>query len=133
MLKIKGIDHIVLRTQNLDKLLWFYGDVLGCPLERTLSPEVGLNQLRAGNALIDIVTVDSELGKQGGGPPGLTNHNVDHLCLQVDADSVNEILTHLDKYDIEIGAIDVRYGATGFGQSVYVNDPDGNMVELKPV
>lgn len=133
MIKIKGIDHIVIRTQNLDKLLWFYSEVLGCPLERTLGPEVGLNQLRAGNALIDIVTVDSELGRQGGGPPESTKHNLDHLCLQVEATSVNEILAHLDEHGVEVGAIDVRYGATGFGQSVYVDDPDGNMVELKPV
>lgn len=133
MLKIRGIDHIVLRTKNLDKLLWFYSDVLGCQLERTLGEDVGLNQLRAGNALIDIVTVDSELGKLGGGPPGSTNHNLDHLCLQVEATSVNEILEHLAKHDVTPGEIDVRYGATGFGQSVYVDDPDGNMVELKPV
>jgi len=59
MIHVTAIDHVVLRTTRLDAMLTFYSDLLGCCIERTLPPEYGLVQLRAGNALIDIVSVDS--------------------------------------------------------------------------
>ncbi len=83
MLQVAGIDHIVLRTSNLKAMLHFYSVVLGCKVERETSPELGLTQLRAGNALIDLVAVDSHLGKTGGGAPTATENNVDHFCLQL--------------------------------------------------
>ena len=69
MLEIQAIDHVVLRTTRMPDMLAFYRDFLGCPVERELDPKVGLVQLRAGSGLIDLVPVDSELGKQGGGAP----------------------------------------------------------------
>jgi catechol 2,3-dioxygenase-like lactoylglutathione lyase family enzyme len=45
MIKIVGLDHIVLRTTRMDEMLHFYSTVLGCPLERELSPDFGLVQL----------------------------------------------------------------------------------------
>ncbi len=68
MIVVKAIDHVVLRTDRLHEMLAFYCDVLGCAVEREL-PRIGLVQLRAGNSLIDLVPVDSELGRRGGGPP----------------------------------------------------------------
>ena len=65
MFRVTDIDHIVLRTSNAESLLRFYVEVLGCPVERDRR-DIGLIQLRAGRALIDIVPVDSELGKMGG-------------------------------------------------------------------
>ena len=70
MIRIRHIDHVVLRTSNPEDMTAFYRDVLGCAVERTLSPEIGLIQLRAGSALIDLVDVDSELGRAGGAAPG---------------------------------------------------------------
>ena len=69
MIRVRAIDHIVLRTAHLTNMVDFYCGVLGCTVERALPEEVGLYQLRAGSALIDIVAVDSELGRHGGGPP----------------------------------------------------------------
>ena len=83
MIEIAGLDHIVLRTSRMEEMLYFYGTVLGCPIERELSPEFGLVQLRAGTALIDLVAVNSELGRAGGGPPTDGDNNMDHFCLQV--------------------------------------------------
>lgn len=133
MLKIIGIDHLVLRTDQPHELIAFYSDVLGCKLERTLEPEVGLYQLRAGNALIDIVPVASELGRKGGGPPTTLNNNLDHLCLQIEDIPLDDLLLYLKQHDVEIGDVAERYGATGMGESVYIYDPDGNVVELKPI
>ena len=131
MLEIVAIDHIVLRTEKLDEMLHFYCQILGCKIERQTSPEVGLTQLRAGTALIDLVTVDSQLGKKGGGSPSKTENNVDHFFLQLKAISEIEIKEHLALHGIEIGDFERRYGALGFGNSVYINDPQGNVVELR--
>lgn len=131
MLEIAGIDHIVLRTANLAKMIEFYTTVLGCTIERETPPETGLTQLRAGNALIDLVAVGSRLGDMGGGAPTKTENNLDHFCLQIKAMPETELLAHLAAFNIEAGELTTRYGAQGFGNSVYINDPDGNVVELR--
>ncbi|GAB2643809.1 VOC family protein [Vibrio panuliri] len=131
MLKIVGLDHVVLRTTQLDKMLEFYQHKLGCPIERTL-PELGLTQLRAGSALIDIVTVDSELGRLGGKAPQQNGRNMDHLCLQIEPISETDLITLFAQHQLRPEDFVERYGAQGFGRSVYLTDPEGNIVELKP-
>lgn len=130
MIEIFGLDHVVLRTCRMEEMLHFYCQVLGCKLERELPPEVGLKQLRAGNALIDLVDVESELGRAGGKPPAGAN-NMDHFCLQVLPQDEDEILDYLQSQGITVGTFERRYGAQGFGNSLYVHDPDGNVVELR--
>lgn len=131
MFKIKGLDHIVLRTTQLDEMRTFYCDVLGCTIERETSPELGLTQLRAGIALIDLVSVDSQLGKTGGGAPTKTENNLDHFCLQLEYIEEEAIRAHLTSHGIEVGKFAQRYGAQGNGWSVYMKDPEGNTVELR--
>ncbi len=131
MFEVAGIDHIVLRTTKLQAMLEFYNGILGCRIERETSPKTGLTQLRAGNALIDLVVVDSKLGKLGGGAPTQTGNNVDHFCLQLKSISEEEIKAYLESNGVEAGEFENRYGAQGFGKSVYVKDPEGNVVELR--
>ena len=130
-LEIATIDHIVLRTSKLDAMLDFYCRVLGCRVERETGPELGLVQLRAGNALIDLVTLDGELGRKGGPSPGKTGNNLDHFCLQLEPISEVEISEHLAAHGIEAGNFEDRYGAEGVGRSIYIEDPEGNTVELR--
>lgn len=130
-LNIAGIDHIVLRTTNLSEMLDFYCNILGCTIERELPPTTGLVQLRAGNALIDIVSVDSELGREGGGPPSRTENNMDHFCLLLEPISEERLSKHLLHHKITVEDFTKRYGSEGFGQSIYIHDPEGNTVELK--
>ncbi|MBW1883513.1 MAG: VOC family protein [Deltaproteobacteria bacterium] len=131
MIQIKSLDHIVLRAVDADAMIRFYCDVLGCTVERTLPPELGLIQLRAGSALIDIVPVDGGLGRAGGGPPGKQGHNMDHFCLRLENFDEVQIRVHLEKFGVEAGPVGTRYGADGNGPSMYLQDPDGNTVELK--
>lgn len=131
MIEIHGLDHVVLRTTRMDEMLHFYGTVLGCPIERELPVEFGLVQLRAGTALIDLVAVDSELGRIGGGPPTPGENNMDHFCLQVKPLPEEEITRYLASHGIAAGPFERRYGAQGFGNSVYLRDPEGNTVELR--
>lgn len=131
MIEIVQIDHIVLRTKKLKQMLAFYCDVLGCKIERETSADIGLIQLRAGNALIDLITVDGQLGRLGGGAPKQTENNLDHFCLQLKSISEQALKTHLESHEIVTGEFAERYGAQGMGRSVYVNDPEGNTVELR--
>jgi glyoxylase I family protein len=129
-LRILGLDHVVLRVRDLDAALRFYQGALGCPVERRLDA-LGLVQLRAGTALIDLVPVDSPLGRAGGGVPVADGKNVDHVCLRIEAFDAAALGTHLRGHGIEPGDVGTRYGAEGNGPSMYLRDPDGNVVELK--
>ena len=83
MIRIREIDHVVLRVANLDNMLHFYCDALGCTVERR-QEALGLIQLRAGGSLIDLVPVDGKLGRVGGAPPGPQGRNMDHFCVRVE-------------------------------------------------
>jgi glyoxylase I family protein len=130
---IRGLDHVVVRVTDLERSLRFYRDVLGCAIERRLD-ELGLVQLRAGASLIDLVPVDSPLGKSGGGAPPLAGEggrNMDHFALRLASFDEAAIRAHLASFDVEGGEVGTRYGADGDGPSMYLQDPDGNVVELK--
>jgi catechol 2,3-dioxygenase-like lactoylglutathione lyase family enzyme len=131
MIKVKMIDHIVLRSVQPEEMIRFYSQVLGCKVERALPANIGLTQLRAGKSLIDIVSVDSELGRAGGPPPSGIEKNVDHFCLQIEAITEEDLTAWLESHGVEVGDFKVRYGAEAFGSSVYIRDPDINIVELR--
>lgn len=128
--QIKGLDHVVLRVRDADRSIAFYRDVLGCEPERRVD-ELGLIQLRAGNALIDLVTLDGRIGQAGGDAPDPKRQNVDHFALTLDAFDARAIIAHLKEFGIECDEPAERYGAEGYGPSIYLSDPDGNTVELK--
>ncbi|MBU2712783.1 VOC family protein [Zooshikella harenae] len=127
---IRGIDHIVLRTVQPQVMIDFYCSILGCVVERQLAKSIGLTQLRAGNALIDIVDV-SELGRTGGGAPTATERNLDHFCLVLEPISNEQLKSYLEQNGLIVGNFEDRYGAEGIGPSLYIKDPDDNVVELK--
>ena len=131
MIRIRTIDHIVLRTSQPQKMIDFYCRVLGCTLERTLPKDVGLSQLRAGNSLIDIVATDSQLGRSGGPPPTESGNNLDHFCLQIEAIKEDKLLAYLSDQGVTTSDFETRYGAQGLGPSIYIQDPDKNTIELK--
>ncbi|RLE21127.1 MAG: VOC family protein, partial [Actinobacteria bacterium] len=74
-----GLDHVVLRVRDLAASCDFYLGLLGGTMEREL-PELGLHQVRLGAHLIDLVPVDSPLGKNGGEPPSASGRNLDHFA-----------------------------------------------------
>jgi len=127
---ILQIDHVVFRVANADRASRFYCEVLGCTLERTVEA-FGLVQLRAGAALIDLVTIDGAIGRKGGAAPGRTGRNVDHIALRIAPFDAAAIFAHLECHGVSHGEVTTRYGAEGFGPSIYIEDPDGNVIELK--
>jgi len=127
---LRGLDHLVLRVVDLDRMRSFYKEVLGCTDERE-QPEIGLYQLRAGYALIDLVTIAGKLGAVGGAAPGTEGRNLDHFALALDGFDDAAIRAHLARHGVAIEQAGPRYGAEGEGPSIYIRDPEGNIVELK--
>jgi glyoxylase I family protein len=127
---IRHIDHIVLRVRDLESMRRFYMDVLGCTAERE-QPGIGLYQLRAGESLIDLITIDGKLGRAGGAGPGREGRNLDHFCLRIDPYDEAALRDWLGTKGVAIGETGQRYGAEGAGPSLYLNDPEGNTVELR--
>ena len=124
------IDHVVLRVRDVAAMAAFYRDGLGCTVERR-QDAIGLLQLRAGSALIDLVDVDGKLGRMGGAAPGAEGRNMDHLCLRAEPFDHEAIVAHLTAHGVRLGEFGSRYGAEGEGPSQYLFDPEGNLVELK--
>lgn len=126
---IREIDHVVIRAANLDALARFYCDVLGCFVEKE-QRDLGLVQLRAGRSLIDLLQVGARIDRPESGTPDV-GRNMDHLCLRIEQFDAEALVAHLKAAGAEVGAQGVRYGADGYGPSLYLFDPEGNMVELK--
>ena len=123
------LDHLVIRCADLALMQNFYGEVLGCKLERVLD-EQGLYQYRAGAALIDLVDIEKPIGK--GPAPDPDRRNMAHFCLRIEDGNWGDIIAHFRENGIDIDdAPSRRYGADGQGQSIYLRDPEGNEVELK--
>ena len=131
-IELVGLDHIVLRVRSLEKAIAFYCGALGCVEERRLE-DLGLVQLRAGRSLIDLLGIDAPLGRRGGAPAGREARNVDHFALQVRGFDGETLRAHLSRHGIEAGPVRQLYGAEGVGEAIYIEDPDGNTIELKSV
>jgi glyoxylase I family protein len=124
-IQVEAIDHLVLRVADLDRAIKFYGDVLGCHVERRLD-EPKLVQLRAGAAVIDLVPA-------GPGPQSAeaAGRNLDHFAVRIGTFDFAALAAHLQRHGVAVGEVRRRYGAEGYGSSLYITDPDGNVVELK--
>ncbi len=131
MHRILGIDHVVMRARDLELLVGFYRDVVGCSVDKRID-RLGLVHLRAGSALIDLISVDGELGRQGGeAAPAHERHNLDHLCLRVEPFDIEAITAWLARNGVVASGPKDNYGAEGDGWSVYFDDPEGNTIEFK--
>lgn len=131
MIRIRRLDHVVIRARDAQAMTEFYCDVLGCTVEKRSTPGFGLVQLRAGSSLIDIVAVDSQLGRMGGAAPGKEGLNMDHFCVRLEDFEEQAIRDHLERFAVVGSKLEMRYGAEGSGPSIYIQDPEGNTVELK--
>jgi len=122
-LRVLELDHVVVRCRDQARSLDFYTRVLGLAEERRIEA-IDLIQLRAGESMVDLVPADP--------PPTDSGRNVDHFCLGVEARDMELLVHYLREQRVEVLGDPVpRYGARGMGLSIYVLDPDGNIVELK--
>jgi catechol 2,3-dioxygenase-like lactoylglutathione lyase family enzyme len=123
MVRVIGLDHIVLRTTDIERSLAFYCDQLGLEPER-------VEEWRRGEVLFPSVRIDATTivdlfaGERDG-------TNLDHLCLVVEPTDLQALAESLEPGREANAVHDGLYGAQGFASSVYVHDPDGNVVELR--
>jgi catechol 2,3-dioxygenase-like lactoylglutathione lyase family enzyme len=123
MFKPLGIDHVVLRVRDQALSQQFYVDVLGCTVAR-INERISLIHLRFGDQLIDLIPASAP-------PP--EGAGMDHLCLSIECDDVGKLADELVRRGVTLdGKVSDRFGAYGTGPSVYIRDPDGYRVELKP-
>jgi len=127
--QILDLDHVVIRSTDVDAMTRFYRDVLGCALEKE-QRDLGLIQLRAGRSLIDLLQVGGKIDRPENGVPG-EGRNMDHLCLRIEPFDADALKAWLTETGVRLGEQGTRYGADGYGPSLYLFDPEGNMVELK--
>lgn len=92
MFKVLGVDHLVLRVRNPQRMLDFYCRILGCCLEREKT-DIGLYQLRAGAQLIDLVDIRGPLGGDGEAADQC-KANMDHFCLRIEPFEPDALLNY---------------------------------------
>jgi len=124
-IQFDGIDHVVLQITDRERALHFYTQILGLTVERVIE-DLQIYQLRCGRNLIDLRVLP-----QGKKLAEKDERGIDHLCLMLHGD-VDTMVNYLKEHNVPItfGPVEL-YGATGFGTSMYVLDPDGHTIELK--
>ena len=121
-----GLDHVVLHVRDQAASRRFYTEVLGCTLEH-LNAKSSLVQLRFGLHLLDLLP----LGPNA--PAPAPERGMDHLCLSIRCDDLETVAARLRARGVTVeGEVVKRRGAFGNGPSLYVRDPDGYRIELKP-
>jgi catechol 2,3-dioxygenase-like lactoylglutathione lyase family enzyme len=120
-MNVSGLDHLVLNVSDVERSLAWYTEMLGLDGERVDEWRSGLVPFPSvridDGSIIDLMAI------------GRTGQNVDHICLVVSRQDVDDVTTD-QRFDLVQGPVE-RWGAKGVGWSVYVLDPDGNQVELR--
>jgi glyoxylase I family protein len=120
-----GLDHVVLRVKDQEASTRFYVDVLGCTVDH-VNERISLVHLRFGEHYLDLLPATAEAPAAG---PG----GVDHVCLSIRCDDLAKAAEALRGRGVRLeGEVVQRRGAYGTGPSVYLRDPDGYLIELKP-
>ena len=115
-----GLDHVVLRVSDQEASRRFYTEVLGCTVDH-LNERISLLQLRFCEHLIDLL------------PGTPSTEGLDHVCLSIRSADLGGVGRTLAARGVKLeGDVVERRGAYGTGSSLYLRDPDGYLIELKP-
>lgn len=122
MASASALDHIVLVVADVDAALDWYMRHAGLG-------SVNVDEWRAGNAFFPSLRVnEATIIDFVEGQPGGERGHLDHICFVV---SQGDLASIASDDDLEVVDQGERSGARGVGQSVYVRDPDGLLVEFR--
>ena len=130
LVKITEMDHIVLRNKDVEESLRFYTEVLGLQAERVdkwRAGEIRFPSARINSdTIIDFFGSDQEpIGKEG-------IKNQDHFCMVIEPTDMEELKNIFEAMGVAIQTgPGKRWGSHGDGISLYIYDPDDNVVELR--
>jgi catechol 2,3-dioxygenase-like lactoylglutathione lyase family enzyme len=122
-MKIDRIDHLVLTVNNIETTCDFYSRVLGM---QVVSFANGRKALQFGNQKINLHEFGKEFEPKASHPkPGCAD-----ICLIANTD-LNAVIMHITACGVDIieGPV-TRTGAVGKIESIYIRDPDGNLIEV---
>ena len=125
---ISSIDHIVLTVADLSKTIDFYCSVLGITMVEFVPPTGGPTRksLHFGKQKINLHDAASPYVPHAKAPQA---GSVD-LCF-ISSQSLDDWQAHLANYDVSVEEGPVRKtGANGTLMSLYIRDPDGNLIEI---
>jgi catechol 2,3-dioxygenase-like lactoylglutathione lyase family enzyme len=123
---IDHVDHIVLTTRDLGGCIRFYTEVLGMKLEKFQTPAEQRLALKFGNQKINL----HEWGKEFTPRAHVAAPGTLDLCF-IAAIPLDQVIAKLEAADVPIleGPV-MKTGAVSKLRSVYVRDPDLNLVEI---
>ncbi len=130
LVKITEMDHIVLRVKDVEESLRFYTQVLGMPAERVEQWRAG--EIRFPSARINADTIIDFFGTDQDpiGREGIKNQ--DHYCMVIEKTDMEALKAKFEAMGVGIQAgPGKRWGSHGDGISLYIYDPDDNVVELR--
>lgn len=130
MIRVRDIDHVVIRVRDVAAMTAFYCDVLGLAVAKR-NLQIGIIHLRAGRSMIDLVPTSGKLDEIGPRADASPTRNMDHLCLRVEPFDPAAIAAALTAHGVRVDPAVMRFGAEGDGLSIYLEDPEGNVLELK--
>jgi glyoxylase I family protein len=120
-----SLDHVVFRVRDQVAAQRFYVDVLGCTVDH-VNERISLIHLRFGESYIDLLPATAEA-------PATAPGGVDHVCLSIRCADLGKVAAELRRLGVAVeGEVVSRRGAYGTGPSLYLRDPDGHLIELKP-
>jgi catechol 2,3-dioxygenase-like lactoylglutathione lyase family enzyme len=119
-MKIERIDHLNLTVADIDASIEFYERVLGMKVER----------MGEGRAALYFGRQKIHLDAAGGpAAMGGDKRMPAHICFVTEA-AIGEVVEHLEGCGVPIRMQGPRAGAIGTIQSVYIDDPDHNSIEI---
>jgi catechol 2,3-dioxygenase-like lactoylglutathione lyase family enzyme len=128
--RVVGLDHIVLSCADVERSLAFYTTLLGLT-------SVRVEEFRRGEAPFPSVRVTAgtmidlfPAAAEGSSSRGRVHRNLDHFCLEIEPCDLHELAAS-GSFEVVGGPTDHLFGAQGYATSLYVRDPDGNVVELR--
>ncbi len=130
LVKITEMDHIVLRVRDVETSLRFYTQILGLPAERVEQWRAGKIRFPSArlnaDTIIDFFASDQKpIGREGA-------KNQDHYCMVIEPTDMEELKAKFESIGVDIQAgPGKRWGSHGDGTSLYIYDPDDNVVELR--